>query len=267
MAKEIDDGLTEEERAALTDDEGGIDQATEELDDGQTTAGTEPSQAAPALEAEIVEAAEPVAEVKPILVSPPPEDADAKLKDIVDRKEALLAQFDEGDITTREYQNQLDGLAKEERTIERAQDRAELASQMEQQRLQNDWTSTCNTFVESHPIYKDNARLYKALDAEVRELAQKPDTSAWNGQKFLDEAHKALKASFGFQEANAPKTKMPSSTRDLPPNLAKVPAASLEDTNGGRFAVLDRMSNSDPVGYEETLNKMSESERTAYLNA
>jgi FAD/FMN-containing dehydrogenase len=264
MAKEIDDGLTEEERAALSEDEGEGTEAPQILLDFPEDAGTDAETTAASV---VQEAAEPVAEAKPILVSPPPEDAEAKLKDIVDRKEALLAQFDEGDITTREYQGQLDALAKEERSIERAQDRAELAAQMEQQRLQNDWTATCNTFVESHPVYKDNARLYKALDAEVRDLAARSDTASWTGQKFLDEAHKALKASFGFQETGVTKAKSQSTTRDLPPNLAKVPAANLEDTNGGRFAVLDRMANSDPVGYEETLNKMSESERTAYLNA
>jgi hypothetical protein len=47
--------------------------------------------------------------------------------------------------------------------------------------------------------------------------------------------------------------------------LAKVPAADVEDTNGGRFAVLDRMASTDPLGYEEALNKMSAAERDAYM--
>jgi hypothetical protein len=286
-ATDIDDGLTDEERAALQDDG---DVATEQTDDTGTKPDVEteaetaaaaddkpaqeaPQAATPPADAADTSAAEPVAEPQaqpaPILVAPAPEDAAAKLAEIDTKKDALLTQFDDGDITAKEYQKQLDALAKEERAIERAQDRAELAAQMEQQRLQNDWTQTCNNFVESHPVYKDNPRLYKALDAEVRELAQKPETANWSGQKFLDEAHKALKTAFGFQEANAPAPSKDQQRqqRDLPPNLAKVPAANLEDTNGGRFAVLDRMASSDPTGYEEAIAKMSEAERNAYLAA
>ena len=285
-ANDIDDGLTDEERAALQDDgdlatgqDADADPKTPDAEAAAEAAATNDEDATKAAEAaaaatpeanptDATEAAvtDAVQQATPILVAPAPEDAAAKLAEIDTKKDALLTQFDDGDITAKEYQKQLDALAKEERAIERAQDRAELAAQMEQQRLQNDWTATCNSFVESHPVYKDNPRLYKALDAEVRELAQKPETANWSGQKFLDEAHKALKTAFGFQESNAPTpAKDQRQQRDLPPNLAKVPAANLEDTNGGRFAVLDRMATSDPMGYEETLSKMSQSERDAYL--
>ena len=194
----------------------------------------------------------------------------AKLADIEAKKDALLTQFDDGDITARDYQKQLDALAKEERAVEMAKFEAGIAQKLEQQRLQNDWTNTCNQFVASHDVYKDNPRLYKALDAEVRDLASKPETANWTGQQFLEEAHKNLKTAFGFAEAEKPAGDKPADKRpprDLPPNLAKVPAANVEDTNGGRFAVLDRLANTDPVAYEETLNKMSQAERDAYLNA
>lgn len=285
MSKDIDDGLTDEERLALADDEGADTQAAadnttvdtlEEDDKAGEQAAAEPAdKAKTAAEASATESATQAATTEatteaqpqaPILVAPPPEDAAAKLAEIDTKKDALLTQFDDGDITAKEYQKQLDALAKEERAIERAQDRAELAAQMEQQRLQNEWTATCNTFVEQHAIYKDNPRLYKALDNEVRELAAKPETANWTGQKFLDEAHKALKAAFKFaDDAPAPKTNKPPVDRNLPPNLAKVPAADVEDTNGGKFAVLDRMAATDPIRYEETLAKMSEAERDAYL--
>lgn len=282
-AHEIDDGLTDEERAALEDDGGEPTSATTEPDEGLEDEGLAEQEAAAATAAAAVvaAAAEPAAVVAeaapeakpqpaPILIAPAPENAEAKLAEIATQKDELLNQFDEGDITAKEYQKQLDTLAKSERAIERQQDRAELAATMDQQRLQNDWTSTCNAFVESHEVYKDNPRLYKALDAEVRELASKPDTASWTGDKFLAEAHKNLKAAFGFVESGktiAADAKAVRAPREFPPNLAKVPAADVQDTNGGRFAVLDRMASSDPVGYEETLNKMSEADRTAYLNA
>ena len=277
MNEEIDDGLTEQERAALAEDDDTA-VAEEGSDNGQSTEGAEdtpeagadaPAADTPAAaEAPAAEPAEIQPQPAPILVAQVPENADARLSEIAASKEALLTKFDDGDVTAKEFQQQLDALTKQERQIERQQDRAELASQMEQQRLQNEWTQTCNTFVERNAVYKDNPRLYKALDAEVRELAAKPETAAWSGQKFLDEAHKNLKVAFGLQDGTpAPKVDAKTPRRELPPNLAKVPAADVEDTNGGRFAVLDRMSNSDPLGYEAALGKLSEADRNAYLSS
>jgi hypothetical protein len=291
MTQEIDDGLTDEERAALAEDDGGAEDTTTDADDGAGAddgKGTESPEdkakagvddtatdaaADTASDAKADDAAAGATETQPqpapLLVAQVPENVDAKLAEITTQKGSLLDQFDNGDITAKEYQLQLDALNKQERQIERQIERAETAAEMEKQRLQNDWNATCNSFVETHPIYKDNQRLYKALDAEVRELATKPETANWSGQKFLDEAHKNLKAAFGFQDAaqtQDTKRKTPPQ-RELPPNLAKIPAADVEDTNGGRFAVLDRLANTDPVAYEETLNKMSASERDAYLSA
>lgn len=293
MTVEIDDGLTDEERAALAEEDGsGADETTTTDaddgtggDDGKGSEGAEdPAEAGKpdaatdtatdtASDAKADDAAAGATEAQPqpapLLVAQVPENVDAKLAEITTQKGSLLDQFDNGDITAKEYQLQLDALNKQERQIERQIERAETAAEMEKQRLQNDWNATCNSFVDRNPIYKDNQRLYKALDAEVRELATKPETANWSGQRFLDEAHKNLKAAFGFQDgAPAPDTKRKTPPqRELPPNLAKVPAADVEDTNGGRFAALDRLANSDPVAYEETLNKMSAAERDAYLSA
>ncbi|MGL4297349.1 MAG: hypothetical protein ACRCTG_16695 [Aestuariivirga sp.] len=257
----LDDGLTDEERAALADDDGGSEEPAVEVEEQAEAASAEPAAPEPApVEAA---AAEPAPEPQPILVAAPTDDAEAKLADIASKKDALMAQFDEGDITTREYQKQLDELMKAERQVEFSQHEAQLAAKMEQQRLQNEWTATCNSFVESNPVYKDNPRLYKALDAEVRDLAARPDTASWTGQKFLEEAHKALRQAFNLPDGAKAKPQ----ARELPPNLAKVPASNVEDTNGGRFAVLDRMAASDPLGYEETLSKMSDADRNAYLSS
>lgn len=277
----IDDGLTDAERAALAEDDDDTGEVTGEVSPGdeelpkvegdkgekvpteaqEKEAGKEP--------AKVVEP-EPEAEQKsaPILISPQPEDTDAKIADIATRKDALLTQFDDGDITAKDYQKQLDVLSKEERSIEFAIHEAKLASKMDQQRLQNDWSKTCNDFIEANPVYKDNTRLHRALDAEVKELAAKPETANWTGQRFLTEAHKNLSEAFGLVngkpsgEEAKPNLK---AARELPPNLAKVPAADIQDTNGGRFAVLDRLANNDPEAHEAALLKMSDAERNAYL--
>jgi len=288
-----DDGLTPEERAALGEDDGAgtnaktddaatdtdtnTDEDTKAAEDAAAAAAAdadkakqEADSAAAAKTEETAEAPADTQQTAPILVAQPVADAEARLTELATKKDALLTQFDEGDITAKDYQKQLDDLSKQERKIEFEVHEAQLAAKLEQQRLQNDWNATCNAFIENHAVYKDNPRLYKALDAEVRELAAKPDTANWSGAKFLDEAHKNLKTAFGFNEPDAATTKPADSQRqprDLPPNLAKVPAANLEDTNGGRFSVLDRLANTDPIAYEEALNKLSATERDAYLAA
>ena len=260
----LDDGLTDEERAALAEEDGGTEAPPAEEPAVEDVTPEEPKAEEPAAEDPAPEPApaEEVQQAAPILVAQPPEDVTAKLADIDARKEALLTQFDDGDITAREYQKQLDALAREERNIELQKFEAEIAQKMEQQRLQNDWTATCNTFLETHAIYKDNPRLYKALDQEVRDLAVKPETATWSGQKFLEEAHTTLPEAFGLKDS-APDATRPQ--RELPPNLAKVPAADVQDTNGGKYAVLDRLASSDPLAYEDALAKMPDAERNAYL--
>ena len=282
MNEELDDGLTDQERAALNDEDGGDATTTDAEegaggDDGEGTkspedqAATGGDDADPAATKAADDGAAAATEAQPqpapILIAPFPENVDAKLAEITSQKSTLLDQFDSGDLTAREYQTQLDVLAKQERQIERQQDRAEIAASMEQQRQQSEWTKTCDAFVDSHSVYKDMPWLYMQLDAKVKQLAVAPENQNWSGQKILDEAHKFLKGHYKLPDDGAKSERVVKPARELPPNLAKVPAADVEDTNGGRFSVLDRLANTDPIAYEETLNKMSASERDAYLAA
>lgn len=285
-----DDGLTDEERAALEDDEDGVSASADggaDNDNEDTSAGdsdADDERAADAATADAADAAKQAADAAsaaatnadaaeaspqpaPILVAQAPEDAEARLKDIADQKESLLTQFDDGDITAREYQKKLDELSRQERNIELDLREAQLAAKLEAQRAQNDWISTCNSFIEANPIYKDNQRLYRALDQEVRDLAAKPETANWSGQKFLEEAHKELAKAFNLPAANGSKPSSKRPTDNLPPNLAKVPAADVNDTDGGQYAVLDRLANTDPIAYEEALARMPQAARDAYMAA
>ena len=297
-ATELDDGLTAEEREALSEEEGAGTESTQNANAGVGADDAEAAATKAAADAAALEAAQnadatggdagaqsaaaqPAAaeqiateakqQSSPVLVATIPADVEVKLAEIGTKKSALLDNFDNGDITARDYQLQLDALAKEERVIERQQDRADLASQMEKQRLQNEWTATCNKFVESNSSYQEMPWLYMQLDAKVRELAVKPETVNWSGQKFLDEAHKELAVKYKLPAEGtqaAPKAAdRGRPTDNLPPNLARVPAAQIEDTSGGQFAVLDRMANTDPIAYEEALNKMPAAQREAYLSA
>jgi hypothetical protein len=247
-------------------------------DDGAAAAGRDDGAAAEAAADE--QGATPV-QTAPVLVAQVPADLDAKLAEIATKKDALITAFDDGDITAKEYQVQLDAIGKEERKIERDVDKAQLAAEMDQQRQQNDWVATVNNFI-ANTDYSTNQRLHRALDMEVRDVAVSEEGKTMNGLQILQRAHANLvdanlvdaglvKAASGAAPAAAvipAKAVAPKVAKaNLPPNLAHVPAAAVEDTSDGRYATLDRLANSDPLAYEAQLAKLPESERAAYLAA
>lgn len=283
--KELDDGLTDEERAALAEEDGtegvdaNLDEETGDEDKGDESADDAKAEGENDAKAEDKsdegEAEEGEDEEKsaalpnaPLLVADAPQDADAKLKEISTKKEELITQFDDGDITAKEYQQQLDALAKQEREIERALDKAELAAQMEKQQKYNEWIGTVNAFLDANRPYKDNPRLYRALDQEVKDVANTPEAANWTGSQILKKAHENLVEAFGLAKDTTPepkgnKTSIPKP--DIPPTLGKVPAADTNDTSGGKYAALDRLAQTNPIAYEEALAKMPDVEREAYL--
>lgn len=235
-------------------------------DDGAAAAGRDDGDAAEAAAGD-EQGGTPV-QTAPVLVAQAPADLDAKLAEIATKKDALITAFDDGDITAKEYQVQLDAIGKEERKIERDVDKAQLAAEMDQQRQQNDWVATVNNFI-AGTDYASNQRLHRALDMEVRDVAVSEEGKAMNGLQILQRAHanlidaglvKAAAAAPGKPAAKAAKP-------NLPPNLAHVPAAQISDTGEGRYANLDRLAGSDPIAYEAQLGKLSDSERAAYLAA
>ena len=295
---EIDDGLTDEERAAIASDddiiegddneEGGDDAAAgdeggnddEGADDAagnDDAAGDDAADAAkPADDAGDDAATEqpagPQTESAPILVVQPPAEAEAKLQEISTQKADLLEKFDDGDITAREYQTQLEALNKQELDIQLDLREAKLAEKIEAQRQANEWNSTVNAFIKENSRYDPTANptMYQMLDLEVRRVAVtdefKNRTDMAAGRAILQKAHENLAKSLGF-EVSKPKGKQTVPKADAAPSLHNTPAADTNDVTGGKYAVLDRLSTSDPIAYEEALMKLSERERDAYLSA
>jgi len=274
--KELDDGLTDEERAALAEEDG-TDETVSELDETGDDAGDadeSAGEADPAAEAagrddgaEVEakpedEAAESSLPPAPILVAEAPQDAEARLTEIQTKKDELINQFDDGDITAKEYQQQLDTLAKQQRDIEFAVNKAEMAAEMEKQRKYNEWVGTVNSFLNQNKVYRENPRLYKALDQEVKDVSATPEAANWDGNQILEQAHKNLVEAFNLK----PTAKSDGGNKpNIPPTLGKIPAADNNEMGGNRFAALDRLQNTNPIAYEEALAKMPESERDAYL--
>ena len=293
---EIDDGLTDEERAALEEDEGSTDAgngegegdgagegAAGEGDDGAGEgeggdAGNGDDAGAGEGAGENAAAAGDSGTEKtgldtsaPILVVNAPEDAEGKLQEISTKKEELLAKFDDGDITTKEYQAELDALNKQEREVEWGIEKAKLAAEIEAQRQANDWKATVDNFIRENPRFspEKSPSMYQLLDIEVRRVAGldefKNRTDPAAGREILAKANENIAKDLGFEAAKPAGNKTPANKPNLPPNLANIPAADQNDTQGGKYAVLDRLAGSDPIAYEEALMKLPEADRNAYL--
>lgn len=209
----------------------------------------------------------------PLLVAEAPADAEIQLKAISDKKTALVDQFDNGDITAKEYQSQLDALNREERSLERAVEKAQLAAEMRQQQEVNNWMQQVQSFTtKDHPEYSTSKVRWMALDAFVKEIGSKPENASLSGAQILAEAHKRVVEDLGEAPAKAGAKDAKSTTKPLkgssekpPTTLSKVPAADNTDVENGRWAAMDRLYETDPVAAEEKMMKWSESERDAYL--
>ncbi len=309
---EVEDGLTEEERAALTADEGAEnvdttvaatdDSATAALDDQETkdAAAAEPDAAAvavdpvadagaadvaaaaaiaePAAATPVEAASKPSPAPAPLLVATAPADADAQLAKIATDKAALADKFDEGDLTAREYQAQLDTLNKAELNLTLDVREAQLAAKLELQREKNDWDSQCSSFLASHPEYDGGkGDRFIQLNETIKAIARMPSNAGISGDKLLAKAHAFVQMELGETPAKAPVAAAAAPAAKpalaivpkpvIPPNIGKLPAADMSDTNGGEFAALERLASSDPIAYEEQLNSMSEAARNKYLRA
>lgn len=204
----------------------------------------------------------------PILVAEAPADAEDRLEQIAQQKAELVDKFDDGELTAKEYQQQLDALGREERVIERQLDKAQIAAELEQQRQVNERESAINSFLSEHQIKRDPTDLrFIALDGAVRLVASREENAALGPREILQKAYDECVAQGMLQPRKAaadpakpaPKRK----PIDAPPTLAKVPAADMTDTDeGSRFAHIDRL---DPVAREEALMRMSDADRDAYL--
>lgn len=209
----------------------------------------------------------------PLLVADAPADAEARLAAIATAKNDLMAKVDDGEITIKEYQAELDKLSKEERSIERAVDKAQLAAEMRQQQEVNNWMQQVQDFTsKSHPEYSTSKVRWMALDTFVKEIGTDPANSHLNGAQILAEAHKRVVEDLGeaptkgkAPAAEGKQAPLKGSKAEAPKTLANVPAAQMNEMENSKWASLNRLRDTDPLAYEEKLMGMTEAQRDEYL--
>lgn len=188
-----------------------------------------------------------------------------------EQQNALLEQFDDGELTREEYQDRLKELNAESRQHVKQQAKAETAIEEADNRYFQDVSS----FLTENPMYKKGGLLYNALDEKVKELQAQSDNP--RSPSIIRAAHKQIQEELGLKadappapKAGDPKPKPANAAkpkREIPPNLNSVPSSDVNDAadDNGRFAVLARMAKTDPIAHEKALAKMSEAETDDYL--
>lgn len=198
-----------------------------------------------------------------------PEDFDDKVKANEEAMDANVKAYEDGDISFSEYQKKQRQLDRESRELDRIKDRAELASESSQQLMLENWRTNMDAFLVQHPELAVSAPKQAAFDHFLKEVT-KPVLEA-NGMPGVREINKAYALwceEYNYTPAGGkPDPKQPRKEKNVPPTLAGLPASDVNDTQDGRWAVLDRLAESDPLKFEAEMQKLSEADRDAYMQA
>ena len=276
--------LTEEERDGYLDDEdddegeeGNGDEGDDDPQDDPTLAVGDPAAAAQAAAndqegddqgdgAETKE--EFTTQPKPLFNTEIPADIQAQRTEIDEKEDALDKQFDEGDITFSEHKKALREINQQRNALDRAELKAELAAEAYQTQIDNSWQASQEAFFSAHPEFKiDNEAKWAAFDQLVKnETKSVLDKGGVVGVPELERAYTKYKQAFNIEAAAPKQAKAPSAKNEgvIPPNLGKLPAATANDTDDGKFAHLDRL---EGVAFEDALAKLSDAQRDEYLRS
>lgn len=205
----------------------------------------------------------------PLFKAELPADIEAKRTALDTQEDDLVKKFDEGDITFAEYNKELRSLNRERADLDRAELKAELAKEAQQSQVEQTWQTTANTFVAEHPLISKNETMWSSFDAIVRRVtAETMQKGEQPGRRDLEKAYKQWTEDLGISDAGTQKPQPKQKKQNIvPPNLGKVPAATANDTDDGKFAHLDRLAESDPLAFEAALAKMSDAQRDEYMQA
>lgn len=201
----------------------------------------------------------------PMLTAHAPENADELLEAIATKKAELSDKFDDGDMTSKEYQAELDKLSKDERALERAIDKAQIAQDLENQRITNERMVEINTFLKEVEIPHDPKNLrFNVLNTAVIAVANEEANANLSAREVMQLAYDLCIKEGALQAkkpaAPAPKAKTPI---QAPPTLASLPASEINSTEDNRFAYLNRIT--DPDKREAAFNKLTAADQEAYL--
>lgn len=277
---EIDpDQLTDEEKAALSDDMSAPDVYDPDLEDDFADPNPAPVTQQPAADKVQVVQVQPAVHDETAIIIPPRLDFTAELAALAQREADLATKFEDGQISDSAYSVDLKAIAKEQGRYE--DQTATNAAQIAEARAKGDaaWTAAAqvvkaatpelftpdhiagfNRHVEAVSGDPRNAKLTFAQQITKAQAlyaldADRPDLAPVQVQPRRQ----------ATTPGNAPK---PQPIRAQPvPTLARVPAAATNDTDGDRFAALNVLLDQGKIeAHERALARMTPDQRESYGN-
>lgn len=297
--------LTDEERAAIEEsehtpeelaamkaiaDEGGNDDPDDDEDDDEGEddsaddgKGKQADAAAATSEQEAGSekdtdqpAAESADNFRPKYQASMPEGYEAKINDLTQESLALAQQFKDGEIDFDVYTAKVSELNTKRDELNRAATKAEIASEMNAQSAEQEWSHTVTQFaaqVKREIDYTKDVEKQQDMDLFVKSLASNPANAEKSMRWFLEEAHRRVKALHGIKSTaqasdGADKDPVKQAAKDrkspvdsAPKNLSQVPGSEGPGDLAGEFAHMDNM---DGMELEMALAKMSPDQRDRY---
>lgn len=275
--------LTEEERAALSDDE-----------DEEEGAGDADADPAPVVEAVVVAAPEVAAVVEqaPAVVAPPigTEDMKAIMAAVNEqqriKRREITDEYDEGGLTREEYETKLQELeATSDSAIEQA------TAEVQWARYEAEYKAEVRSYLSEYPGLTEKG-VIERLDRHVKYVSGSEDYAALTPREQLEAAHQMLVAEASIlkltvpaiavpkpaaptvpavpavQEAAKPAAKpkpTPVPKPPVVPTLASIPAAAAMGVSDGKFGNLQRIvDEGDAHQIEAAMAKLSPAEREAF---
>lgn len=263
------EGLSDEERAALADEEVDrepVDEDDEEDDEPEAIEAAEDEPEEPE------EAPEPVAqaavpEFMPIYQAPAVDDYAGRMAQIAEATREIAAGYEAGDFDLEEYQTRQRKLTELEWSLREANLKASLAAEQQQQSLAQRWQWEQDRFfgAEANRAYREDPIVGAAFSTAVQSLAANAAYDAKPMSWFLEEADRLTRAKFRVGNEAVPDNVRPlrSKRPAAPPTLAGLPSASLPETGDpDEFSRLDRLSGME---LEAALARLSQAEADRYL--
>jgi hypothetical protein len=270
---EYSDDEIEALKAIASEDEDG----EEGGDDGQESVDGESSDAGSdaAVENEATVEDREDDKFSPTYLAQLPSDYDAQLNALKQELSTLAEKFKQGDIDFEEYQASTDQLADRRDALTSLRTKSEISREMQEQGAEQEWQWTIRRFVakiarDEKIDYQSDEAMRNDLDAFVRVLAAHPDNAKRDGDWFLNEAHRRVKALHGIDQKISPPSKQETAAsrrpklEAVPKTLAMVPGSDGPGDIGDEFADIDKL---DGVALERAIARMSPQQREKYARA
>lgn len=192
-----------------------------------------------------------------------------RLAELESKIEALSNQLDEGDITSKEYRDELNKLQTEMRDIEKKTLLDQAKSEVAAERAKADWEKAQADFFRQpeNKRFSEDENLLLALNNQVVKLAKGEMASA-TGPEILARARANVAKSFGFADTTPPKDdnggkpNRPARPR-VPPDIGGLPAAAAERPQDGKFAYLDKLTGE---ALEDAVAKLSKADQDEWAS-